>query len=339
MKLRQFLPFLIALSAFAMPDKATAGLININLTDTAESETGMDGDAILGGGTWNRIDKDQATTDTPLVDSEHNPTGITAKDTVVPSPIPQNNGNQVQNVAWGFDVNLTVSGLIVDQVYKVAVYSDRYGTLSPSDTYVVNGVDKQLPNPQTDGDDLPGIENTDYALFTVNASGTGNITIEAPWIAGIQIEGVLPGEAGPQPDARVSDKASKAGKGNDRYASSPRRSQTLSQNTRKKRPRRFFLWIENDGEEVDRFSLRGRWSKRKSRVKVIALGGGGNVTAETLSGIYRYQLCRDEARQFKIVVKPKRKKRRTLKARFEASPSTGAAARKDLVVTKTRVRP
>ena len=145
------IPILLAIVVgLAMAPKTEAGLININLTDTTATGTGVDGNgAILGGGTWNRIKWNQAGLDNALVDNAANAlAGITAKDAGAPSGAPQVNGNSIQSEAWGTPVDLTISGLITEQIYKVAVYSDRVGDAGPADDiYTVNGATDALPTP------------------------------------------------------------------------------------------------------------------------------------------------------------------------------------------------
>lgn len=340
--LRHFLFLVPAIClAIGIPD-VHAGLININLTKNSVTPTGTgpDGNAILGGGIWNRIDETDTSILNALVDSKGAATPATAIDAAFPSGFLQVDfGNAIQKESWGFPVDLTVSGLIANQVYKVAVYSDRNGSTNPSDTYTVNGTSKVLPNPGEAMIALPGTEGTDYALFLVNASATGTILISAPIIAGIQIEGLLPGELGPQPDLSVSKSATKAGKGIGAVSAAPMKSQTLRQETTKKRARRFYVEAVNAGEEVDVFYLMGWWKKKKSKVKVFDNTTGGNVTAQALLQSYRYQLCRNEKRQFKVVVRSKDKKPRKLKTRIGAAPSTFSTSRWDLVTLLTEVDP
>ena len=162
-----FLAPVIGVLLVASSPTAKAGLLNINLAQFHDTDTGYDGEGILGGGLWNRINFQDAAKANPLVKADGSYTRAYLTETGLGNPAgATQDGNDLQDESWGnhqqenpadreIPVEVTVFRLIPGQVYKVAVYSDRIGSESEfPDTYTVNGVTKPLPKPG-DGDDIP----------------------------------------------------------------------------------------------------------------------------------------------------------------------------------------
>lgn len=314
-----------------------AGLISVNFTDTTASGIASDGPGALGAGTWNRIRFSDAAGTNNLFDSSSVATGATLSQSSggPMSSVSQGNGNPVQNETWGngSTIGITVTGLVPNQIYKVVIYSDKKGLGDPVETYVVNGLGKSLPNPGVSPSPLPGTENIDYAVFVVNSSGAGQIVVTAPVLCGMQIQGVLAGEAGPQMDCRIAKNPNATGgKGNGVYELKNSKSQTLSQKVKGNRAAKYYVNVENDGAEIDDCYLMGFWKNRHfKKVRIKDRATGANVTAAALSLKHRFVLDSGATKSF--FVKAKRAKQRSGKTSLQvcASPSTLVPTQQDCV--------
>ncbi len=332
------LPFLLAGSL-------EAGTINLNLTDTTATGTGADGTAILGGGTWNRLHKNQRALANALVKNSGAASPVTVTQSAGPEPdvISHNNGNPVQGESWynGFGFTLAFSGLLPSQVHTVAVYSDRVG-VDPNHSITVTGSGaaqvKSAPYPGVAVTALPGTEGPDYLLFTVTTTAGGGLSIATNFnMAGVQIRGVLPGELGPQADALVTKSVkAKSGKGNNVYGINPSPKQTLGQKAAGKRPRNYYAIMQNDGAEIDNLFLMA-FLDRATKTKVFDQTTRKNITATAKARNYRFDLEAKASRKFKVTVASKRPKlARNSAVAICSSPSTLKTKKQDCVTCLLR---
>jgi len=349
----RFLCVAVVIACLSIVPAAQAGLLNANLAEFHDTDTGFDGEGVLGGGLWNRINFRDAARANRLLKSDGSYSRVFLTETSFGNPTgATQDGNDLQDESWGnhkqedpsdrdVPVEITISGLIPRQVYRVAVYSDRLGSESGfPDTYTVNGIAKAIPLPGPETVALPGVEGIDYALFIIDATEDGSIVISAPFIASLQIEGVIDGgERGPQLDCLISRAPSGArSKGNDIYRFGRTRSQTLVKKTSGRRAKRFYVKIENDGDEIDRGYATANWAKRAARVKIFDRHTGKNVTAAFRSASYRYVLESDDARRFAVKVKPTNRRRTRMNVPICASSSTIYGPKLDCVNCVLKVR-
>ena len=348
MSLKLLPPIFIFYLVAAFSPSIHAELISVNFTDDTTSAAVID-DAILGDGTWNQM-ADESPSSSPLLKSDGSASSITL---VVSSTsgIQTNTqvGNSVQSESWSSTapamgatppITCSVSGLLNGQVFQVAVYLDREGTgAGNTDDYTVNGTTKSTTTPGEQVVPLPGVADLDYLLFTATASVTGQITIEGPSMAAVQIQGILDDtEDGPKLDGRITKLAfSNGGRGNDRYIVGFSRSQSITQQAKRRQTKRYFANFENEGKEIDRCFFMAFANKRQAKLTIKDRDTRKNVTARALRKNYRYLHEKGQTRRFEISVKPL-KKRGTIKTRVSAVSSTKVRSNQDSVTAVTKVR-
>ncbi|MEM9018098.1 MAG: hypothetical protein AAGC68_13870, partial [Verrucomicrobiota bacterium] len=86
---------------------------------------------------------------------------------------------------------------------------------------------------------------------------------------------------------------------------------------------------QNDGTQIDYCYFRMFYSNRALKGNVRDLSTQANVTAETRTNDYRFELDQDEARQFRVKAKPTRKGFKSIRIRFCVEPSTREADSSD----------
>ena len=221
-------------------------------------------------------------------------------------------------------------------IYRVAVYSDRVGSGLAAETYIVNGIGASLPNPGAAPTFQPGTGGVDYAVFTVNSTSVGQITVSVPGaIAGLQVQGIFrSSETGPKMDCMITKSSTNpAGKGEGIYSTKSEKSQTVSQKAGKNnKSLKFYVNVRSNGPEIDDCLLMGSWSDRQfKKLKVKDRFTGENITAATKAGTYSYPLDVGATRQFQV--KAKRSPNRSGKTSFDicASPSTLTESQQDCV--------
>jgi len=133
-----------------------------------------------------------------------------------------------------------------------------------------------------------------------------------------------------QVDGIVSSKNRiQRGKGNDRYNRSGS-GQTLRLRTKRGRPERAFLFLENDGEGADRFTLRGRDGNRRFSVTYQS---GGNVTSRVRRGRFAtVALDPGQFQKVRVKIRPNRARlrkqtnrgRKWLRARYNLKLRTAS---------------
>lgn len=329
----------LAVVSALFASQLSAGLINVNFTNTTASGLNPDGPGVLGAGTWNRIIFSAAGATTALFDRASGSTTATLSQSsgAAVAGGSQANGNPVQNESWtGVSFIVTVTGLVANQVYKVAVYSDKIGSGGGTDTYVVNGLGITLPNPGASVNPLPGTAGTDYAIFQVTATSGGQISVAVPGaIAGLQIQGVLNGESGPQMDCLITKSASSTtGKGGGVYKVKPTKKQTISKKVKGSKALKTFVNVQNDGAEIDNCYLMGFWKKKHFKKVVIRdRATGANVTAATMRGRHRFILDAGSTKGFSVKAKRAKQRSRDTSLQVCASPSTQVASKQDCVTS------
>jgi hypothetical protein len=319
------------------PCAGLAGTVNVNFTDTSASVSGaLDGTGILGGGIWSRIINDQGAIPFALRDSNDVPTGVSVVNGSVPSGDSQGNGNPVQNESWFSLANLALSinGLVPNGSYRLACYSDVDGFLgfvSPTTLYTANGVSATTTNGTASARSLPGTSGIDYALITAKANGSGVISLTAAQIAGLQIQGVLPGENGPKMDCMITRSAnSKAGKGQGVFGIKPNRAQSLSQRANGA-AKTYFVNVKNAGAEFDSAFLMA-FPDAGVKLRVIDQATRKNVTAAAVARRYRFDIDSGNTMRFTVQVSSASGGQTgTLNAGIGASPSTLNRANQDVV--------
>lgn len=329
---------LMLITLSALPFAGLAGTVNVNFTDTSSSVSGaLDGTAILGGGIWSRIINDQGTTPFSLRNSNDVLTGVTVVNNSIPSGDSQANGNPVQSESW-FSIgtlNLTIGGLVPNGSYRLACYSDVdgfIGFVSPTTLYSANGVSATTTNSNASARTLPGISGIDYVLITTKANGAGQIQLTAAQIAGLQIQGVLPGEAGPKMDCMISRAAgSLSGKGQGVFGVKPNRAQSLSQRASGGVKRTYFVNAKNIGAEFDSAFLMA-FPDRGTKVRIVDQTTRKNVTAAALARRHRFDIDAGATSRFTVQVSPRGSgSSKTLNVGIGASPSTLTTANQDVV--------
>lgn len=322
-------------AAVLAPSGGIAGTVNVNFTNTTPSQGGLtDGTGILGGGQWSRLIKDTGTTAFNLAKSDGVLAGFSIVNDSVPSGDTQGNGNPVQNESWyAFaGLNLTMSGLTPNGFYQLACYSDVDGFLgfaSPTTLYTANGVSKTTINGTASARSLPGTSGIDYALITTQANASGQIILTAAQIAGLQVQGVLPGESGPKMDCMITRSAgSKIGKGRGVFGIKPNRAQSLSQSGSGGAKRTFFVNVNNAGAEYDKAFLMA-FPDKGVKLRIVDQATRKNVTAAAIARRHRFDIGSGNTARFTVQVAARSAGQ--LNVGIGASPSTLNRSNQDVV--------
>jgi len=329
----QFFRFLsiIAVSLF-LSGAGQGGTINVNFTDTTGTGPGFDGNGILGGGVWNRVQDASLPGSFPLAKNTGAASGVTMNPTGVSIlGSSQGNGNLIQNESWydGNTITITCTGFVPNGFYSVVVYNDRYGISN----YTVQGVPKSLPAAGIAPTVLPGIENVDYATFVAKASSGGAISVTGQIFAGIQIQGVLKGEVGgPKDDCMITNsRFSRGGRGRGIFGIRPNPVQSFAQSGRGGASRFYFVNVNNTGAEYDKMFLMA-FPDPNTRVTIIDRTTRRNVTASAKARAYRFDLNAGATKGFSVqVASSSRSFTKALNVGIGASPSTLTSSRQDVV--------
>lgn len=323
-----------------LPDIGVAGTVNINFTrNSATGAPFPDGTGILGGGGWNRRNKDEATVADILLTSTGASSGVSVVNNIAGAfGATRVNGNPVQNESWSKSVAnpivLTISGLVPNAFYRLACYSDRVGDgVNPTNTFLANGsISGSTNNAGAASVTLPGTAGTDYVILIAPASSLGQIALSTPVIAGLQIQGVLTGELGPKMDCMVTNlRIVPGGKGRGVFGIRPNPAQTFTLNGNRGTTRTFYVNAKNTGVEYDKAFLMA-FPDRGLRLKVLDKTTLRNVTANARALRHRFDLNAGQTQGFIVQVGASNPTfSNPLGAGIGCSPSTLKASKQDVV--------
>lgn len=344
-------PFVLMLACAMLPiAELRAGLINVNFTSDSTTNLGDDGLGILGGDNWNRVQA-STTTEASTIQLRNSGSveipvtlGISGSGSVI-GVTQAVNGNNVQSEAWDGNspdaqIVITLKGLIPNQVYRVALYSNREGSGASADTFYFNGEARTLSNPGTAVTALPGVEGEDYIVATVAANAAGRLVVAGPSIAGLQIAGrVMTSEALPALDATIStNPAALSGKGQNIRSTTAEQKQTMTRKGRGRRAFTFYPIVANKGTIVDRQSALLKYPERDLAVVLKDRETNENVTAAAKAGSHRFDLDGGEKRRFQMQLKPVKLRKTLLTASLCTKPSSGDATLGDCVAGAIRLK-